>query len=151
VKLQFLPILFLVNVTGCPLYPVIRITHAPIIPEALACLSAISLRSRRRSMNVRVNARAHRHRVTRRCQDSRVRIHRRRWSSHRRGTRFPKRVRDRRLSRDATQSAFPAVSGTDDIRFQHAIQISGSAVHHDDRTTSSTCRRTGLIGIIPVV
>lgn len=55
------------------------------------------------------------------------------------------------IVRDATQSAFPAVSDTDDIRFQHAIQISGSAVHHDDRTTSSVCRRTGLIGIIPVV
>lgn len=37
---------------------VIRITHAPIIPEALACLSAISLRGRtRRSMNVRVSVR----------------------------------------------------------------------------------------------
>lgn len=87
------------------------------------------------------------------CIYIRCRRRRRRWSSHRRGTRFPKRVRDRRAapreSRPPKQSAFPAISDTDDIRFQHAIQISGSAVHHDDRTAECACHQPGLIGIIP--
>lgn len=45
----------------------------------------------------------------------------------------------RGAARREAKRLFPAVSDTDDIRFQHAIQISGSAVHHDDRTAECVC------------